>query len=77
MIRHDKCAPFEAEIERLKRENDRLKDAMLTMRARLSGKSVSFRSFKIIDECLVKAGVMKEEESIQWKLYGKRILKEE
>lgn len=58
-------------------EIDKLKADMLLMRERIRGKSISLRCLKIIDECLVKSGVMKEEDSIQWRLYGKRITKNE
>lgn len=63
------------ENEKLKRELEQLKSNMLLMRARISGKSVSMRCLKIIDECLVRSKIMREEESIQWQLYGKNILK--
>lgn len=63
------------ENKQLKNEIENLKSNMLLMRSRIKGKSVSMRCLKIIDECLVKSSVMKEEESIQWQLYGKRILK--
>ena len=58
-------------------EVEKIKLDMLIMRERIRGKSVSLRCLKIIDECLVKSGIMKEEDSIQWRLYGKRITKNE
>ncbi len=57
-------------------ELEKIKSEMLLMRERIRGKSVSMRCRKIIDEHLVKSGIMKEEDSIQYRLYNKRIKKE-
>jgi hypothetical protein len=56
----------ESDLEKIKRE-------MLLMREAIRGKSISLRCLKIIDERLVRAGIMKEEDSIQHRLYNKRI----